>query len=441
MGKGKKKNKSIWDLTPEEQQKSAEVFYTAEQTGDLSVFDFGGKIKPKRGSSGLFKDVEDAIAADMGLEDTRTDDPSSFLEQLIGNSEEDDEIPKETNNIIDETLDNLEAAVKQSATSKEDIDDETDHIFRIDYDPILKHATISDGVVSTSVFLPASGFVDLLDGYKEEDPDDAIKTLVLYMISCSHPTCLLTRSEFEEMVEDVSSFNEDKYAMFITPAREPENMMIACYLIDKNSLDEFHEYLTSVLENTEDIVKVYAHMAMICEETGHMFYNYDEKYTSAFYRCEDHNRKLDFSCEFLDDSTTEFLDKNSENDESEIHVMSYPKFQNECKNLLEDIVDGYFEDPNEEDDEEDEDPETAEEEVQEDTDAAFNESLKEACREEGLLEETEEAPEEADPSELLSGDMEMVSEKEHEEVKPIDKVPVDSDDEDMVVPVQRKNPN
>ena len=59
----KKKNKDIWDLSPEEQKKSADKFYEFEK-GNLGIMDITHVPKPLN-ENGLTGDIEAKIVADL----------------------------------------------------------------------------------------------------------------------------------------------------------------------------------------------------------------------------------------------------------------------------------------------------------------------------------------------------------------------------------------
>ena len=296
---------------------------------------------------------------------------------------------------------------------------EDDRSIKFIVNDTLNRLVIDDGIAPTSFSFDIGLNQELVRMYDSDELCDLTKALFTYMISLKHPTAIYEYNDFINRdfwkFGSVSkdTYDYEKYVFFTV------NGYVLCYNIDKDSVQNFYDFIEKMEYEPNDILRIYVSMAYAVGTMNQAFFGEDETYIKALMKSS-YNKQKEFHNLFSNDEST-ILIPNNQDITSEDGIIMYDL--QESQTYVRDVIGkitgtSYFDD-----DEDDEDYEE-ENEVTE-------------------YEETESNEEEDDSvSELFSEDMENVENSESVEESAENKEQPSSNeeysDDDFIVDVVRK---
>ena len=305
----KKKNKDIWDLSPEEQKKSADKFYEFEK-GNLGIMDITHVPKPLN-ENGLTGDIEAKIVADLTGKKPIEDIPNESKEPdkkiqvssiygVFGKGDKNKvEMTQATKEEVNESLsDSVEDEVAKDENSLL-------QSIRFFYDLDLEKMYVDDGVVSSVLSFPVISQQDIIGAYDADDIGDIVETLRLYIISLKHPSAIISMDDFfsnKYKFDKVKSYNKDKYIFFYH-----ENNVF-CYRVDVDSLNDMKHLLDNSLcsDDLTNYLRFYVSLSFACGSLNGAFFVEDIDFIEKF-KSSLHNRVEEFTDDFFNDEETTLL--------------------------------------------------------------------------------------------------------------------------------------
>lgn len=309
-----KKKKNKWDISYEEQTETLELFANMKTNPEacntiLGLHDLEDAPVELQ-ENGLPVSLEKMVVADMekmykkNNQNNNTNDEVGsdgydkrpWEEELLKNYPEETDDENISDNVTDKTSKNESFLfVKSNNTDSLAIKTDTRTLnpiyqmiyhdnsykqYELDgkYIPSLDRVSISDGISQSSLSIKMMHMTTELSTANIDSIYDAdyigrmLAILKEYIISCNHPTAIIPNNEYDEMVSQVTDF-DDKHYHFIICDR-----YVLMYVIT----DQFHEIFDDIPEkynmDTDTKFTYYITLASLAGTTHNIFEIDDESY-------------------------------------------------------------------------------------------------------------------------------------------------------------------
>lgn len=329
---GKKKNKSIWDISPEEQMAKAELMYQIE-IGEADVddlFDVDYKDddkkskKDKINKNGLSSSIEKMIVkrsqADGYADEEDDNDLFGF-----GNGESMQEIKgwdvdeEESSNTTTKQPEIKEESQEEYSLSygdsgyyvdknyvsndyQEEVKTSNLRTIRITMHEELERASIDDGITPMSFLLnPTDDDVLITGAFTNDELVDYAVDLMTYAEMMQHPTAIFKEQEFKERTAHIRDFDHTKYIFGAL------NGWVFVWVVDNESFVKVTEYADKIDPSGMLNVRVFAGMAITSQFVTNCFFAEDNNYVGTMYSSK-YNQRDEVIDSLNDDRYTDFAD-------------------------------------------------------------------------------------------------------------------------------------
>lgn len=312
MSKKKKKEASIWDLTPEEQisglRKIDEDLENNRVDSILSMMN----VPPAMSENGLSMELEARISRDINKKYTdKTNEANTvagYSQIHTVSSEQESYTP-----VQPDPIEQIREPLIQISNTVAPV-----YLREISFNILkdLNRLIINDGIAPTSVSLDIA-IQEELDESIAIDSDmvaDTMTEVINYIKSLKHPTAIYYTDDFHNTDfwkfgrVSKNSYNDDRYFFM------EHDKYVFAYIIDTESVNSLIEMLDSYDNN--DILSIILGMAYAAGTLNQAFFIEDERYIETFMHSR-YNKQKEFHKEFVDDLTTVFIDINAEPDEDD----------------------------------------------------------------------------------------------------------------------------
>ena len=443
MGKKKNKRYDIWDLTPEEQNQQMDDMYAIESGcgGILSL----ARIDNSINENGLSLGLEKEIAKDLlGKRDTVVnldgDEVSDYnlensvtqMEQLLGvkptvkkekkkNKSREIDVDMSTSGSF-KPVPKICSVYCEEERYEENKPSKYNGLRFIRFELIkeLNRLIIDDGgIAPTSYSFDIGVNQDIVAPYDADQAGELCYFMMLYITTLKHPTAIYEYYEFSYkdkwkfVMVDNEQYDHNKFIFF-----RAGNYILA-YLIDDESVSEFHKFMDEMEYDVHDILKTFISMCYAVGTLNQAFFVEDEEYVKSFMKSE-YNKQNEFHDLFINDKSTKLIEDIEGLDASGAENFILDDIQYYVRKQLSRLTgSSYFD----EDEDDDDDYEDEEDDQIDESDSDDEEIDDDNCDDEDETDEEDEDDNEdgEDYSDLLSADMEEVN-----------------DSDSLIIPVIRK---